>query len=288
MILCTVSVCQSCDKEFTNNVSNDIVVEGWIDAGGYPVVILTRECPVRLKADRISIKDLSDYVVQWAFVTVSDGNKSAVLIGRIDNRYFPGYIYTTDRIKGEAGKSYTLTVKYLDKEITSTTTIPLYPPAVDSLVCSRVPGGKGLCNITAYVTNVPGRSEYYKSAFMEGTGQAQYLSSFLGVVDDALADSVMSMPIIRTIKDNDKENRTRYFHEDTLVSVKVATIDRESYDFWKSYANKSDLNNFMLSSTIGNLPTNIKGGLGYWSGYNPFIYTFTVKPGTYPGNRDNQ
>ena len=70
MILCTVSVCQSCDKEFTNNVSNDIVVEGWIDAGGYPVVILTRECPVRLKADRISIKDLSDYVVQWAFVTV--------------------------------------------------------------------------------------------------------------------------------------------------------------------------------------------------------------------------
>ncbi len=30
------------------------------------------------------------------------------------------------------------------------------------------------------------------------------------------------------------------------------------------------------------------GGLGYWSGYNPFIYTFTVKAGTYPGNRDNQ
>ena len=288
MILCMTSVCHSCDKKFTTDITDNIVVEGWIDAGGFPVVILTQELPVRLKSERISIVHLSDYVVRWAKVTMSDGEKSVILIGRKDSRYFPGYVYTTTRMRGEAGKSYTLTVEWQESRLTSTTSIPLYPPVVDSLVCRRVPGDEGLCNITAFVTNVPGRSEYYKSAFMEGTGQAQYLSSFLGVVDDALADSVMSMPIIRTIKDNDKENRTRYFHEDSLVSVKVATIDRESYVFWKSYANKSDLNNFMLSSTIGNLPTNINGGIGYWSGYNPFIYTFTVKPGTYPGNRDDQ
>jgi hypothetical protein len=289
MMLCMTLVCHSCDKRFTTDFTDEIVVEGWIDAGGFPVVILTREFPVRFKDERISLDKLSDFVVKWAKVTVDDGENSVVLTGGKDNRYFPGYVYTTSKMRGEAGKSYTLTVESDDKVLTSVTTIPLYAPVVDSMVCKRMIDGKDLCSVTYYVSNIPDRHEYYKLSFMEGKDAAQYLSSFAGVIDDALSDTLIPMPILRDIKDNDKENRDRYFHEDSVVSVKVATIDSVSYGFWLRYDNMSSLRSmFQTSSEVQDLPTNINGGIGYWCGYNPYVYTFAVKPGVYPGNRQDQ
>ena len=101
----------SCEKRLLPEDQNVIIVEGWIDAGGQPVVMVTRSLPVRLRDDAIELEHLSDYVIKFARVTVSDGVNSVLLTGRVDTRYVPGYIYTSNFLTGEAGKTYTLTVR---------------------------------------------------------------------------------------------------------------------------------------------------------------------------------
>ena len=56
-----------------------IVVEGWIEAGGYPVVILTTTVSVgEQQKDWASLKD---HVIRWAKVSISDGEEEVVLTG---------------------------------------------------------------------------------------------------------------------------------------------------------------------------------------------------------------
>ena len=80
----------SCEDDFLPQDQDVIIVEGWIDEGGFPVVIVTRSLPVRLRDDAVQLEDLSDYVVKLARVTVSDGVNSVILTGHRDSRYAPG------------------------------------------------------------------------------------------------------------------------------------------------------------------------------------------------------
>ena len=79
----------------------EIVVEGWIEDGGYPVVIVTTTVPVTDEFKEWG--SLNDHVVRWAKVTVSDGEKEEVLTGKLDKDYFPPYIYHCED-KGQSGE----------------------------------------------------------------------------------------------------------------------------------------------------------------------------------------
>lgn len=290
ILLCLAFVCHSCDDTgFMPADKDEIIVEGWIEEGQFPVVMLTRALPVRQKEQEVDLNDINNYVVMLARVTVSNGTDRVVLAGRFDGNYMPSYVYTTINplIKGEAGKTYTLRVETLGKVLTSKTTIPLYPPAVDSVVCTATTIDK-FSAISACVSNIPDRKEYYKAFFRQGAGKKQYLSGYMGIVDDALADSAITIPVIKSIKDDNKDDRSRYYPNDSVVSIKVSTIDSVSYDFWKSYSDNSSLgslSSYIVGSTFQEIPTNIKGGRGYWCGYNSFVHTFHVRPGVFPGNR---
>ena len=265
---CAALFCHSCDRAgFIPADTDEIIVEGWIEEGQFPIVMLTRSLPVRLKDQEVNLNRISDYVVLWAKVTVSNGSDSVLLTGKVDNGYLPSFIYTTSDtgFKGEAGRTYTLRVETDGKTLTSSTTIPLYPPAVDSVVCTSLP-----------------------VFFRQGSDRKQFSSAYLGIVDDALADSAIVIPVFKSVKDDNKEDQSRFFPNDTLVSIKVSAIGKESYDFWFSYSNNSSfgsLSNLLFGSSFRDIPTNITGGRGYWFGYNSFVRTFHVRPGTFPGNR---
>ena len=274
----------SCEDGFLPQDKDIIVVEGWIDDGGFPVVIVTRSLPVRLRDDGIRLDELSDYVEKWAKVTVSDGTNSVVLTGSRDSKYVPGYAYTTSYIRGEAGKTYTLTIETRGKTVQAVTTIPLYPPTVDSVVCRHLPSDTSMCEVTAYVRHNAGRQEFFKSFYQEGADEKQFLSSFLGVVDGGLTDSVFTMPIIKGVSDFDKEETGRYFANDTFVKLKISTMDDVSYEIWSSYEDNNRFRSMFMSSSVREVATNIENGQGYWCGFNSFRLDFTAVPGTYPGN----
>lgn len=286
MILITLlaAVMLSCEDRFLPEDKDIIVVEGWIDAGGFPVVIVTRSLPVRLRDDGIKMDELSDYVEKWAKVTVSDGTNSVVLTGGKDKRYVPGYVYTTSGIRGEAGKTYTLTVETRGKSVQAVTTIPQYPPTVDSVVCRHLPSDTSMCEVTAYVRSNPGREEYFKSFYQEGADAQQFLSSFLGVVDGGVTDSVFTMPIIKGVSDYDKSDNSRYFVGDTVVKLKISTMDAVSYEIWRSYEDNNRFRSMFMSSSVREVASNIEDGQGYWCGFNSFRLVFRAVPGTYPGN----
>ena len=110
-----------CAKEVMPMDEPVLVVEGWIDAGGYPVVMLSTTVPAQ---DDQYIDDLDDHVIRWARVAVSDGEREVVLTGKVDERYTPPYIYTTGKLKGEPGKTNRLTVSYDDFYAEAETYIP--------------------------------------------------------------------------------------------------------------------------------------------------------------------
>lgn len=72
-----------------------IVVEGWIEDGKAPVVMVTTTVPVSTEKQELS--SLEKNVVRWATVSVSDGEKEVFLTGRRNDDYFPPYIYIQPR-----------------------------------------------------------------------------------------------------------------------------------------------------------------------------------------------
>ena len=75
----------------------EIVVEGWIESGSAPVVLLTRTFVVQLGDE---VDGETSTVLPWGKVTVSDGTDEVILTGDYDERYFPPYIYSTSRMMG--------------------------------------------------------------------------------------------------------------------------------------------------------------------------------------------
>lgn len=76
----------SCSEEETRpESSSQLVVEGWIEDGQFPIVILTSSVPVTQTYQNVD--SLDQYVIKWAKVTISDETNSVVLMGKVDKKY---------------------------------------------------------------------------------------------------------------------------------------------------------------------------------------------------------
>jgi len=251
------------DFELQGEESPQLVVEGWIEDGGFPIVILTRSLPI--STEYRNIDDLSDYILRWAKVTVSDGTDSVVLTGKYDEGYFPPYIYTTSRLRGKAGRQYSLTVEYKDYYATSKTTIPSVP-AYCAFSVERTTGSDTLFQIKAKFKDNPTEKNYYQFFTRVGTQTKQYQASYLGTLDDDVLNNETEISINRGYRLLFNQYTPYYSLTDT-VSVKFAHIDEMSFRIWDSYTKMLSLSGNMFLSTSTDMETNINGGYGYWCGY---------------------
>jgi len=104
---------------------------------------------------------INDLVETRAKVTVSDGEISDVLTLKKDDSYFPPFVYQGTKLKGEVGKTYTLTVELKGEKYTATTTIP--PPALlEELWYQGVPEREGRGYIYGRFTDDPDVDNYYR------------------------------------------------------------------------------------------------------------------------------
>lgn len=265
-IVCTLLVVAfaACNDDFDlRNEESRLVVEGWIEDGGYPVVIVSRSLAVSTEQQQMA--DLGDYIVRWAKVTVSDGTESVVLTGKYDKGYFPPYIYTTGRMRGEAGKQYTVSVEYGDYYATAKTTIPAVPEYCTFRVepCEY---SNTLYQIKATFRDNPAEKNYYQLFSRVGTTSRQYLASYLGSLDDAVLGTTTEVSVYRG-QQLELDDYTPYYTADDTVSVKLAHIDETSFRVWDSYTKTLSLSNIMFLSTSSDMESNIVGGYGYWCGY---------------------
>ena len=182
ILLAMTAMLVACDANYTTEAKSELVVEGWIDEGGYPVVILTKSLTISDKYQQAD--SLSQYLIRWAKVSVSDGERTVVLTGKFDSRYFPPYVYTTGNMRGEAGKTYTLDVEYRDFHATATTTIP-ETHRIENLTVKPCADSDTLYQVKINIDTERANGEYYQLFTCEGKDNRLFVH-ILNLQDKAL------------------------------------------------------------------------------------------------------
>lgn len=294
VLLAVVLFAASCEKEVNIDLGtageDRLVVEGGIETGSYPILILTKSLSF---FSRVDLAALQNAFVRDAVVKVSDGTREIRLREYFLDTSGGGTsfsFYTIDTADfsqfsflGEVGKAYHLTIEWKGKTYTSSTVIPAGTPLdsvwyqrparqPDSLpdarqVYFRYRDPDTLNNCVRYFTSINGDG-YHPGAF----GSVY--------IDEIINGGVVSSPIYAgydRISGPPKGDSIGWFFKGDTVRLRWCAIDRPSYDFWNSYE-------FALNS-VGNpfaapsrLATNIKGGAqGVWTGYGSQYHTVVIK-----------
>ncbi len=259
----------ACEMKEEHAFQHTIAVEGWIEEGDVPYVILTQTVPFFSVLDSVAMEDM---VIRWAKVSVSDGEHSEILAGRIDKNYFPPFIYRGIQLVGEAGKTYTLKVEYSGRTWEATTTIP---PSVklDTLIAKRLPDSDTLKNIEATFHDPVGEKNYYRLHTRIWNKDSRYIGSLMGNLDDNLFDGQeMKTSVFQGLNLIQKQNFNPYFHISDTVLIKFTTTTEFGFRYWTAYENEIINSQNPFLPAVKNLPSNIPGGKGIWCGYGKQEY----------------
>lgn len=265
MFLCLLFF--SCHEDYEYHEERVLVVEGWIDSGDYPVVMITTSASVSEKEQQFDSFD--EYLLKWAKVTVSNGKKEVVLTGKIDTCYTPPYIFTTGKMKGEPGEKYRLTVSCDDFYAEAETTIP-QQVSLDSLTVSQVEGDS-LFQLKAHFRDNQLENNFYKF-FVKVKGKDNVMRpSFLGTVNDEVLGEHAEVIVYQPLR-MFNHDYTPFYRKNDIISVKFSQMNEEAYQFWKEYDELQSFSGVLFFPVTSSLPSNIKGGIGYWFGYGSNTY----------------
>lgn len=269
---CFVLLCMlllGCQRE--DPIVSHLIVEGWIEPGEHPVVMLHRSCPYsQIDTAYQDVQDLvEDYLIPFGKVTISDGDTTVVLTGRVSRDYMPPYTYSSVYMKGEVGKTYRLTAQYRDFYATAQTTIPLQA-GFDSILVEQ--HGDDRMSIVGVINQAAPRSHYL--IFVHYPSQPQYQLCPLGVI--ATPDSITDLRInVYSPYSSDKQmsfSNAMFRKSDSGIFIKIASVSEEEFAFWESFAATSLTAGTLFVPMRQNIHSNIQGGIGYWSGMGSTEY----------------
>jgi len=265
IILLTVSMLSSCndDEADSATLSNDLVVEGWIANDDYPIVMLSSMVPVSKKDQKIN--SLYEYVQHWAKVTISDGTREVVLMGKYDKSFMPPYIYTTTDMKGKVGGKYKLTVTVKGDTATAVTTIP-QPVKLDSILSKPAPKQPFKREFQVAFNN-DGAERNYALFYRIGRKTQQLTVSTYGVFDNTSIDpGTVRYPVYFSNNLIESRDSVLFKTRPQYVCFRLAVIDRTSYNFWSDFMNTYTMSDKFLMPYTNKIRSNIQGGYGYWCG----------------------
>lgn len=284
LLLASYIFLSGCEKEIQVDLPDaekKIVVEGVIEQGMHPYVILTKSSPYFAPISDFT----SDLFITDAIVIVSDGIISDTLTSSLDMEIYdpyPIFAYRSNHITGEIGKTYSLTVIAEGKTLTATTTIP-QPIELDSLWFKEDLGAEddSLGYIWAHLTDPDTIGNSYRW-YSQIIGRQQRLLPADGSVFNDKFINGQSFdfaydPSHDPLEPEDPEALPLfYFQAGQIVVVKFCTIDNKSYEFLNSMENIrfASGNPFAAPASVF---TNIKGGgLGGWCGYGASYDTIVL------------
>jgi hypothetical protein len=296
----------SCTKEVKIDIpgyQQQLVVDGNIEAGGHPVVLLSKS------ADIYSQGYLSEYVQSF----VADANVRVVVDGdtfQLEYKLFTDFplstqkkfaemlrveldeaqalpinIYSSFDLIGEAGKSYELVIDHSGKRYSGSTYLPL-PTALQELYWKLEPETGEYGYAHAKLADPANQFDAYKweskrinttsagtpldLVFKRGNGGGSHFS------DEFFDGLTIDLSYGNPQKKKDSSIVTqykRYFRYGDSVVVKFSKLDKKTFDFYKAKASQIENTGNPFATPI-NIPTNIKGGaLGIWAGYSPTFDT---------------
>lgn len=275
LLILSLFGCKEEDIYSTKDYSPKFVVEGWIENGQYPHVILTHNLPFFTSVDSAQ---LSEIVIRYAKVTVSDGVQTEILTGKKDTDYFPSFIYKGSELKGEVGKTYTLTIEYAGVILTSETLIPK-PSSLSRIWFVSKDIGTEDQQLNVKFRDDVSEKNYYKLYTKLNSDKRFYPTLLSNQDDKTFNGKELSLQVNKGPANNLTIKNEPYFKRGDTVFVKFATMPQEGYDFWSTFQDEVLNSSNPLIGSTGKIKSNIKGqGIGIWCGYSASIYRVIANP----------
>ena len=269
-ILYSILVLISCSEPNfeVDNYDSKIVIDGWIEQDKYCQVLLTLSAPYFSDVDSASLRD---YALTTAKITLSDGENSEILTLKPNSDYFPPYLYISTEIKGETGKTYTLTVESGGTLAFASTTIPI-PVRLDSTWFALDSNQDSLGYIWLKFTDNITTKDYYRTLTQIKNIDSKFIPNHIPNFNDEYFNGQdIEFSLYKGNSKIDKEDDFYYQLGDTIM-LKFTTIDKSSFDFWYSFQKEIINTGNPFASTNARVKTNVTNGLGIWCGYGSTYY----------------
>jgi hypothetical protein len=269
----------SCEKNITiklDPTTTDLVVDASIENNRYPMVILSKSLAY---FSQLSPAALSASYVHGATVTMNNGSISGHLNEdslRDDSTGLVVYYYTFNptysgpKFRGAFNTAYNLEIQVGNKTYTASTTIPTLAKYIDSLwwVNASAAADSGLVNLKARAVDPPGYGNYTR--YYTSVNNGPYYPGLTSVFDDQITDgTTYTVTVDKGVNRNFPidVNDYSFFNKGDSVVVKLADIDKATYDFWRTMEyNYQSVGNPFSTPTV--VISNISNGaLGYFGGY---------------------
>jgi hypothetical protein len=278
LCLCLSLLFWSCEKKIDFKLQQTepkLVVEATIENGMAPVVFLTNSFNY---FSSITPDLLAKSFVHGATVKISNGITTHTLkeyTVPVINGYNL-YYYSTDSsnlataFTGQFQTSYSLEIQAGGQTYAAITKIPALNKKVDSIWWKPVIGDTSGKQVIVMVraTDPPGFGDYVR--YWTKRNSEPFLPGFNSVYDDFIIDgTTYELAVEPGIDRNSNANgyNDRSFKKGDTVTLKLSSIDKATYDFWRTmeYTYASVGNPFSSPvKVIGNISN---GALGYFGGY---------------------
>ena len=276
----------SCEKNVTVEIPQKeeaIVVEGYIETGEFPYIILSKTLPF---FGQINTNDVFENLIPGATVFINNGTQIDTLSS------FSGFYFST-QMRGEVGKTYKLTILANGKTLTAVTNIP-NPVKLDS-VWWKVNGTRDslgfawahlsdpdtigntyrwLAQRINRYTYGPNAGEVKDSIFIAPIGGSVFEDKFINGRSFDISFPRGSLNF--SDKSDDNNDERFYFKRGDTIVVKFSAIDRSHFQFWRSEETQVGNNGNPFGSPAP-VTGNINGGLGIWGGYSTTFDTIIAR-----------
>ena len=312
LLIPAVAFLIGCEKEITVELPDTpqrLVVEGTIEPGLPPIVILTR---TQSYFDPLDTRSIANSFVRGALVTVDNGSgpiqleqicsgsgltpaeiaQAAELTG-LDPSLLASveiciYVGTNSALIGEVGRTYNLRVEAEGKVLTSTTTIP-NPVALDSVwfqLALQRPNDDSLGLAWGTLTDPDTMGNCYRwmarriSRRPNGSAEDPTFISPLGNTfqDKYVNGLTFDFSFIRgrqfySDQPEDNNEEAGFFKVGDTIAVKFVSIGFNEHEFYTSYDENVGTQGDLFGTPV-NARSNIEGGLGIWAGWG--VYADTI------------
>lgn len=253
----------------------NLVVDGFIEQGKYPQVVLSKSSSYFDNIDSVSIRR---FIVSTAKVSVSDGEQEEVLTFRKGENFFPPYVYQATTLKGEVGKTYTLTVSLEGHVYTSTTTI-LPPPVLDSIWYKPVEEDSTKLLIYGKMNDPANEINFYRIFTKRAGKDSKYIPIYYSTFSDIpFNGQSFIFAMVRGPESLTEVKNDTYFEKGDTVSIKFSSLTESHFKFWSTLENELYMAGNPFASSGNQVRSNVSGNaLGIWGSYGSRYYNIILR-----------
>lgn len=306
----------SCEKEIDIAIpveEGKVVVEGFIENGQAPLVILSKSQPFFSAVD---VNSVAQSLITDADIKMIVENRDTIPLIRLCSSQLPDSlrerfaqqsglsilasedanfcIYTSldERALGQINKNYRLRIQVDGQTIEAETRIPT-PIPLDSLWYKKDASRDSLGFVWARLSDPAGKYNAYRwfaqriSTYEYGENKGElkdpfFIAPFGSAFEDEFFDGLSfdfaynRGQIPGSQKEDDNGLESGYFKEGDSIAVKFTTIDQAAFKYWRTYYTAIGNTGSPFASPA-NVKSNITNGLGVWVGYGVSIDTLVAK-----------